>query len=84
MLRLYVESYAQLESFVTLISQQSLIILRTKELVFLRASVSPWWIYGSADGCISTVDHVLSAAWQIFSSGHSAHFGFLATHSARP
>src|SRR5690349_6909095 len=33
---------------------------------------------------ISTVLHVLSAAWQIFSSGHSAHFGLRATHSLRP
>ena len=40
--------------------------------------------YGFALLCISTVLHVLSAAWQIFSSGHSAHFGLRAIHNARP
>jgi len=39
---------------------------------------------GFAALCISTVDHVLSAAWQMFSNGHSAHFGRRAMHSARP
>ena len=34
--------------------------------------------------CISTVLHVLSPAWQIFSSGHSTHFGCPRNTNFRP
>src|SRR4051812_48006536 len=40
--------------------------------------------HGFADLWISIVLQVLSAAWQMFSSGHSAHFGLRAMQSARP
>ncbi len=40
--------------------------------------------YALAFLCMSTVVHVLSPAWQRFSSGQSAHLGLRAMQSLRP
>src|SRR5579859_6735100 len=58
--------------------------LRILLIKLLPVICLPAKLQGVADLCISTVDHVLSAAWQRFSSVHCAHLGLRAMQTARP